>query len=462
MILVMRRLFLTGLLSIIFLAACSNSGTRPDGFKLKSHDGLVSEPVFNGKVYLHMRGNPAGPVVFLVHGLGDDASAIWQETINKLERDYFVVTLDLPGFGQSGKANELYSPENYVKVIHHLSETYIRQPFHLVGHSLGGAISLRYAATFPDDIKTLTLVDAAGILHRLAYTKYLAPMGLKMFSGVDVFDNNDISSLVGLLLHKAEDMMRFDPSRLIQTPFLRAKVLRGNPMTISGLALVLDDFSKMPSKVKAATRIIWGEKDEIAPLRTGHVLNALIPNSSLHIISGAGHVPIRNNPDEFHLLLVKGLKQAKPDLVATDKQDAQQGTVACDNKNNVIYNGLIKTLIIKNCKNVLVKDAVIGSVIIENSRVHLENLKINAVGNTAVEISDSAVMMTAGTITGKIAIAAQGSRLDIAGTKLVGKNAAVEISSTTDVIFSLTPISSGQNTDTMLHGRMKLQAGKKL
>ena len=168
-------------------------------------------------------------------------------------------------------------------------------------------------------------------------------------------------------------------------------------MTISGLALVLDDFSKMPSKVKVPTRIIWGEKDEIAPLRTGHVLNALIPNSSLHIIPGAGHVPIRNNPDEFHSLLVKSLKQAKPDLVATDKQDAQQGTVACDNKNNVIYNGLIKALIIKNCKNVLVKDAVIGSVIIENSRVHLENLKINAVGNTAIEISGSAVMMTAGT-----------------------------------------------------------------
>ena len=76
------------------------------GSELHPFKGLVSEPVFSGKVYFQTRGNPAGPVVFLVHGLDDNASKIWQETIDTLARDYFVATLDLPGFGQSSKSNK--------------------------------------------------------------------------------------------------------------------------------------------------------------------------------------------------------------------------------------------------------------------------------------------------------------------------------------------------------------------
>ncbi|MEE9493562.1 MAG: alpha/beta hydrolase [Gammaproteobacteria bacterium] len=457
-----HRLIFTSILILYFLTACSNGGTRPGHSLMKPKDGLVTEPVFTGKIYLQMRGNPQGPVVFLIHGLGDDASTIWQKTMKKLERDYFVATLDLPGFGKSSKANELYSPENYVKVLHHISETYFdQQPFHLVGHSMGGAISLRYAATYPEDVKTLTLVDAAGILHRLAYTKYLASMGLKMFSGMGFFDTNKASSLVELILSKADDIMRIDPSLLIQTPTLRAKVLRENPATISGLALVLDDFSTIPSKVKAPTRIIWGEEDAVAPLRTGHVLNALIPDSSLHIIPQAGHVPIRTHADEFHALLVKSLQQDPVKSATTNHQDRKQDNVSCHEENETTYSGKIKTLTIRKCQNVLIKDATIGHVIIDNSDVQLENVIISAPGDTAVEIADSVVMMTAGTITGNIAITSENSRLDIAGTRLKARDSAILTSSTTDIIFSLTPVSSKHQSNTILHGRKKLQSDKK-
>ena len=129
---------------------------------------FIAEPIFNGKVFLSQRGNTSGPVVVFVHGLGDDASSIWDETIRRLEKDFFLVTFDLPGFGRSSRANKLYSPENYVELIDYLSNRYIGQPFHLVGHSMGGAIALRYAAAHSGDVRTLTLVDAAGILYRLA------------------------------------------------------------------------------------------------------------------------------------------------------------------------------------------------------------------------------------------------------------------------------------------------------
>ena len=460
----MFRKFLVNLLIpvLVFVAHLTHATARVNNTTLQPFNGLVSEPVFNEKVYFQMRGNPAGAVVFLVHGLDDNASNIWQETVTGLVDDYFVATLDLPGFGQSSKSNQAYTPENYVRIIRHLSRTYIRQPFHLTGHSMGGAISLRYAATYPEDVQTLTLVDAAGILHRLSYTKYLAPMGLKHFSGIDYIDSNAITSLAGLVMNKAEGLMMPDLRQLVQIPLLRAKVLQGKPLTIAGLALVVDDFRNIPQSIEAPTRIIWGEDDNLAPLRTGHVLNTLIPDSSLHVIPNAGHTPMQSHPSAFQSLLAMSFKPDSPFKAVEFGPAKIQDKAGCNGQNNSLFSGRIKDLTITNCKNILVKDASIGRLVIDNSRVQLENVTVTAPDRTAVEISNSNVMFTAGRINGRVAIAAQNSRLDIAGTTLAGTETAISAQSVTDIIFSLTPVQGGLQQGTVLHGRKKLLAGEKL
>ena len=114
-------------------------------------------------------GNPKNPAVVLVHGLGDEASTIWQSTIALLKNEYYVITFDLPGFGKSSKENKLYSPQNYAKFIHYVTQTYVKKPFHLIGHSMGGAIALKYTSMYSLDVQSLVLVDAADILHKSAY-----------------------------------------------------------------------------------------------------------------------------------------------------------------------------------------------------------------------------------------------------------------------------------------------------
>ena len=134
---------------------------------------FVTEPIFWASVYLSTEGDPSKEAVVLVHGLGDEASSIWESTIDALKNDYYVVSFDLPGFGNSSKGNELYSPHNYARVVHFLTQTYVKKPFHLIGHSMGGAIALLYASEYPTDVKTLALVDAAGILHKFAVRKFM-------------------------------------------------------------------------------------------------------------------------------------------------------------------------------------------------------------------------------------------------------------------------------------------------
>ena len=410
-----------------------------------------------------MHGNNRKPVVVLIHGLGDDGSAVWNQTIKKLEKNYFLVTLDLPGFGRSSKTNQLYSPENYAKLIHYLTKAYVKKPFHLVGHSMGGAISLRYAANYPDDVISLTLISAAGILHRLAYSKYLAALGLNPFSHYLNFKKNDVTTITGYILNTFDNYINLNLNQILESEFLRASVLLGQPSVISALALVAEDFSDITEKVKAPTALIWGKSDDVAPLRIGQVLDAVLENSSLYVINDTGHVPMRDRPEEFNRLLIQSLtlNSTKPHL--RHKSGKTKKLVQCKNRRYITYKGRIDTLFINNCKDVYIENAQLNNLIIKNSRVYMENVDIVS-ANTALKVKGSTVEITAGTIEGLTAIRTQNSRLDIAGTTLIGKEKVISASNSTSntAVFSLTSASNAKGQQAVLHGQFYLSTDKNL
>ncbi len=446
------------MLLIILITAVLVKPCLASNNKLTPGDSLVPEPIFNGEIFLRQRGNKSGPIVVFVHGLGNEASSVWEKCVDELEKEYHLVSFDLPGFGRSTKANKLYSPDNYVRLIQYISDNLINKPFHLVGHSMGGAIALKYAATHPHNVRTLTLIDTAGILHRSAYTKYLAPLGLDKLFGKEYFDHSDVSLWTGVLLNKMEELVDFDPEILIQVPILRSRVLKENPFTIAGLALVLDDFSRVPQKVTAPTSIIWGENDRVAPLRTGYVLDNLIDNSALHILTDTGHVPMRENKVRFIELLKTSLRPGEIDKTTgineVNVETDSRGSLICKNLHGVVYTGMIGTLRISNCKNVVVRNASLNHLSTVNSQVVLENVHISAV-NTALEIYDSNITITSGSITGNIAIETSNSVLDIAGTKITGYRTGFIAHEESSATFSITPLSSAQ-AHNVLHGQRKI------
>src|SRR3977135_1000919 len=140
----------------------------------------IDEPVFGGQmvVYEAGRGNERG--ILLVHGIGDEAARDFRDHIAWLQKSFHVVAVDLPGFGASDRANVLYSPGNYARVLKHVAGRFMHGPFALVGHSMGAVVSLRYAAAYPDDVLRLAVVDAPGVLHSSSTTnQFLAHFGLE-------------------------------------------------------------------------------------------------------------------------------------------------------------------------------------------------------------------------------------------------------------------------------------------
>jgi len=105
-----------------------------------------------------------GPLIVLVHGLGEHLG-YWSENFGPLVAQGFrVVALDLPGFGRSGKPRTEYGmAEQAGWLSAFLSAVAPETPAVVVGHSMGGQVAMRLALDAPELVRGLCLVAPAGI-----------------------------------------------------------------------------------------------------------------------------------------------------------------------------------------------------------------------------------------------------------------------------------------------------------
>ena len=406
----------------------------------------IKEPTFNEVTYVETHGDPSNEAIIFVHGLGDEASKIWQDTAQALQNEYYILLFDLPGFGRSDKSNKLYSPYNYAYFINYLAGHFIQKPFHLVGHSMGASISLKYASMF-ENIKSLMLIDAAGILNKIAYSQFLLKEKTQK-----VTQNNGIVDFVENLPSKLNEFLPLNLDSVLQYNASRKVLLRSNPSTIAATALVEEDFSLIPQRVNVNTLIMWGEEDKVAPLRTGYVLHKRIENSKLTTVKDTGHVPIKDAPQIFLNALQEHLKNH-----AYQKEEMTFSSYAkkivIENKDKVTLTGHIEHLVIKNSTNIRIKDAKIDELYIEKSDVSIVNSQLNLEKTT--QILESTLTITASDIQ-TIGIELLDSSLDLAGVDISSLNytfKSLNQSRTQNILFSLCQLN--ENT---LHEMVTLKA----
>jgi len=415
-----------------------------------------SEPVFHGQVQYYEDGPKNAPTVVLVHGLGDKAAQDWNGLTRQLSREFRVVRFDLPGFGRSGKGNAAYTPDNYASLIRFLAERHIRaEPFLLVGHSMGGAIALRYAARYPQSVSGLVLIDVPGILHRSVYSRYLARQGMdSMVPGLSHVPKDPLENLLSNAISSVE-RKRLMPELVLQFPLTRQKLLNGEPARIAGLALALEDFTRDITAIRTPTMLLWGERDTVAPLRTGRVLAAMLPQSELVVFEGSGHVPMDDVPERFNKVALDFLRNPKVNHIHWSLREAlapvqSQRSMHCRNRDGMTYQGEYEQLEIIDCRNVVIRGARVRNLRIINSDVLIEDSRIGG-GSGGMQADGAHVVITSSRIEGKVAITAIKARLDIAGSWIVGEQAAVAARDTSEVVFSVSRVES-PNTYNYLHG----------
>jgi pimeloyl-ACP methyl ester carboxylesterase len=239
------------------------------------------------------------PSVLLVHGFGAYKEN-WLRFSRYFKDDFHVVIVDLPGHGESAKGLDLsFTIENQVAWLNEFTQKIGLKDFHMAGNSMGGAITALYAGTYPEQVLTATLIDPAGVnKHTAAIAEYLA----KGINPLVVKKPSDFGKLMDFALEQKP----FIPWPITEVSGLRAIALKEvNEKIWADMQVGLTDaFQENLINIKAPTLIQWGEQDRVINYKNMEVFDALIPESTAHLLVGVGHAPMVEVPQESASLMI--------------------------------------------------------------------------------------------------------------------------------------------------------------
>lgn len=225
-----------------------------------------------------------GKPLLILHGWGSKSDR-WQTTAKSLAgRGYEVIIPDLPGFGQSGSPETVWSLSDYSNFVNKFAEKLGLDSFNLLGHSFGGNVAITYSLRYPEKINRMFLVGAAAI--RAETVKKKTTYGL---------------TRVFKFLKYVPFVRRFFYRFIIKSDYPSTKGI----MRDIYLKTLKEDLSDKLSEVKVPTLIIWGEKDDITPLKNAHEINLKIQGSRLEIVPEIGHNLHSEVPGKLSDIIVK-------------------------------------------------------------------------------------------------------------------------------------------------------------
>lgn len=256
----------------------------------------------------YLEGGPSdGEIVVLVHGFGGDKDN-WPLYARHFTRRYRVIAPDLPGFGKNIRDPGLnYGGEAQTERLHAFLTELGLDNIHLAGNSMGGFISLTYALTHPDRLKSLTLIDNAGVTStnkselELAIDEGKNPL---VATSLDDYDR-----LMNFIMHKRIPRPRFMMRAMLEVQIRNHDLLDGIFWQIIDEALN-DSLTERLGEVSMPTLIIWGRHDRLIDVSCAEVMAAAIPDNTVVILEDAGHIPMIECPGEtarHHIRLIAGV-----------------------------------------------------------------------------------------------------------------------------------------------------------
>ncbi|MFX0059803.1 MAG: alpha/beta fold hydrolase [Candidatus Hodarchaeota archaeon] len=241
------------------------------------------------KIAYEITGNKDGPKMVLIHGLFLNSDC-WQEQLKFFEKDFNILRFDLRGHGRSTKPIERFTIRDYVNDMQALLN-YLnwKNDLYLVGHSLGGMISLVYGLENTSQVKKILCASGFCFVSFEAETDVLGRVDaypLEEFAkgiskrGLNPYNENTANFVASLVTdHMTKEQC------LMATAASAGFNICENLRTLN-----------------IPTLLIVGEKDITTPIWASAMLHEWLPKSELEIIPNGGHLVILDHSEQFNEL----------------------------------------------------------------------------------------------------------------------------------------------------------------
>ncbi len=252
----------------------------------------------NGKLVYDVYGE--GQPVLLVHGFGETRT-VWKHQVETLSQQFKLYVPDLPGSGDSDLQADS-SMEGMAATLKTLVDKENIEPFMLVGHSMGGYISLAFAEKYPEMLSSLTL------LHSSAFADSAEKKETRE-KGIVFIENNGASAF----LKNTSPKLFSDHTKEKHPELVDRFIDTLSSFTDQSLIAYYKGMIARPDRtaiLKEATfpiHFIAGKHDTAIPLDDMLKQSTLPPISSIDIMKESGHMSMLEEPRKCTEVLTKVL-----------------------------------------------------------------------------------------------------------------------------------------------------------
>lgn len=224
-----------------------------------------------------------GPVIVFIHGFMENAR-IWRPFLQRLSTRFRVLRINLPGHGKSSILDTEHSMDLMAEAVNAVLEHEKIAKAMLVGHSMGGYVSLAFAELFADKLSALVLFSSS------------------CFADTPEKKNDRDRSASAVEAHKMKYITSVIPNLFFERSGVKAskriyklvKIAAKQPK--EGIIAALRGMKNRPNraevlkKLKCPVLILAGHDDFLIPLERSEEMAKLNPKSQLVVLDECGHV----------------------------------------------------------------------------------------------------------------------------------------------------------------------------
>ncbi|MDD2793487.1 MAG: alpha/beta hydrolase [Sediminibacterium sp.] len=260
-------------------------------------------PIMGMQVHYRDEGNKGDSTpLLLIHGMSSSLNT-FDSVALILKKQRRVISIDMPAFGLTGPNPEnKYSFAYYSLFLDSFLNRLQIPVCDIAGNSLGGGIAWQFAATHPERVRKLILIDASGYPVKNAS----GSLGFKIAS-TPVINNLMLYITPKALVRKSLEGIYYNKNIVTEEQvnrFQDVAISQGNRKAF--LSIIKNGFEQEPDKISSInkpTLIIWGDKDRLIPVENAYLFRKYIKGSKLVVLKNIGHVPMEEAPRETAALI---------------------------------------------------------------------------------------------------------------------------------------------------------------